>query len=124
MRALLLLGTIGLGLSFSAIGACAASAGYQAVTAFSTISQQVQSVDPLAHLIEGRSAFTSDSDGRVLATESHSFSGTLREDVGKFVGNAILLGVVALVFGLSAVGAKALWVLDPTEYTPFGDRPY
>jgi len=118
MRALLLLGTIGLGLSFSAGGAYAAPGSYQPLTSFSDISQQGQSGDPLAQLIEGRSAFTNDSIHRVAVPERYGVDHTFRNDLAIFIRNVILLGLTSLIFGLGAVGVKALWMLDNTESSP------
>lgn len=45
---------------------------------------------------------------------------TLRRQIGPTLRTAFLLGFAGVVFGLSAVGVKSLWVVEEAEYAALG----
>ena len=119
MRKLLLFGTTSLILIFGATSAHATP--YDPVANFA-LNQQALMADANPPLIEGRSAFTGDADERAPAVERAFVGRTFRQEI-EIMRNVALLAAAGLVFGLGAIGAKALWISDPTESAPFGDRP-
>ncbi len=114
MRKLLVLGTIVLFVSFGSAGAQALSPSEQA--AYAALSQQLQSANPAAQLVVGRTDFAYDNGVQAPAAARDGDSRTFGKDVKTIALSAILLGIAGLVFGLSSVGVKALWVVDQTEY--------
>jgi len=126
MRRSLPLATTVLVLAFGAVGAHAFTPKDQTALVAPNQraqTQQAQTADPFARSTEGRSAFTNDSGDQAPFVESHKVGRTSREDLASFMRNVFVLGITSLVFGLGAVGAKALWMSDDTESSPFGDRP-
>ena len=114
MRKLLLLGTTVLFVSLGSIGARALSPGEQ--VAYAGLNQQLQTANPVAQLLAERADFADDS-GVSASVAARDWDG------GGFPGNfktialsTILLGFAGLVFGLSSVGVKALWIIDQSEY--------
>jgi hypothetical protein len=114
MRKLLLLGTTVLFVSFGAIGAKALSPNEQAADA--AVSQRLQTANPAAPLIAERADFAYDSGVQAVVVGRDWDGGTFRKDIKTIGLSAVLLGIAGLVFGLSSVGVKALWVVDQTEY--------
>ncbi|WP_158812705.1 hypothetical protein [Methylocapsa sp. S129] len=109
MRRSLLFGVIAVALilALGAANALAATPSDQSV--FVARGQQAQAAVAGAGLIEGRSAYNGDQ-----AQAEH------REDLAVIIRSVIVLGIAGLVFSLSAVGAKALWVLDEAESSSHG----
>jgi len=114
MCKLLLLGTTVLFVSFGAVGAQAFSPSEQA--AYAALNQQLQSANPAAQLIAERADFAHDSGVQARVVGHDWDSRTFRKDIKTVALSTMLLGIAGLVFGLSSVGVKALWVVDQTEY--------
>jgi hypothetical protein len=70
----------------------------------------------------GSSVFANGSSEQAPVVERRKAGRGPREDVVTLTGNIILLGIAALFFGLAAVGTKALWILDVTEFPRHVDR--
>ena len=113
MRKLLLLGTIVLAVSSISVGARAFSPGEQA--AYATLRQQMQSANPSAQSMVARADFAYDSGVQAYAPHDGDSRGP-RKDIKTIALSTILLEIAGIVFGLSSVGVKALWVVDQTEY--------
>ena len=113
MRKSLLFGVIAIALvlALGAANALAAPPSNQSV--FAARNQQAQAAFAGVALVEGRSAYAAGSGDQDQVAER-------REDLAVLMRSVILLGIAGLVFGLSAVGAKALWVLDETESASHG----
>jgi len=103
MRRLLLLGTIGLVLTFGAVSA-------QAIpkqAALVVPGQLAQTGFTSAQSIESRSTLTNDGEDQASIVEFHWVGQTFGENVVIFVRDVTLLGIASLIFGLGAVCVKA-----------------
>ena len=118
MRKSLLLGITALFLVLSAVGANAVTPADQA--SLVALNQQAQAAYPGVVPVEGRAAVAYEDSDQARIGERRESSRAFREGPGGLVGEIIMLGIAGLVFGLGAVGAKALWVLDETEATSHG----
>ncbi|MGA2793974.1 MAG: hypothetical protein ABSE69_10635 [Roseiarcus sp.] len=103
MRRLLLLGTIGLVVTFGAVSAHVIP-NQAALVAPSQLSQTAFAS---AQSIESRSTLTNDGEDRATAAELHWVGQTFGEDVVIFVRDVTLLGIATLFLGLGAVCVKA-----------------
>jgi hypothetical protein len=96
---LFLLAIAGLFLALGAPSADAMSVNNKA--AYVMVDASAPKAEPT--LIEGRSAFTQDSDAEIAGA----------------VHRVIALGFAALILALGAVGVKALWIMDRKAFTPY-----
>jgi len=103
MRRLLLLGTIGLVVTFGAVSAHA----MPNQAALVAPSQLVQTATAGAQSIESLSTLTNDGEDRVTATELHWVGQTFGEDVVIFMRDVTLVGIATLFLGLGGVCIKA-----------------
>jgi hypothetical protein len=97
---LFLLAIAGLFLALGAPSADAMSVNNKA--AYVMVDASAPKAEPSPALIEGRSAFTQDSDAEIKAA----------------IHRLVALGFAALILALGAVGVKALWILDRKAFTP------
>jgi hypothetical protein len=118
MRRALLLGTTVLVLALGAASARAAAPNDQAAPV--ALTQHAPATCTSAELVEGRSAFTYDNGDPALVAGRREVGQTFREDLMILIRNVILLGITSLVFGLGAIGAKALWIWDDTQSSSHG----
>ena len=113
MRKLLLLGTTALVLTFSAANARATAPSDEA--ALVALSQKMRMAFAGDQSLDGGSSFTNEggAEGPVLVRREVRRS--FPEDLATAGRNIALLVISGLVFGLGAVGTKALWMSDDTE---------
>jgi hypothetical protein len=121
MRRWLLVGTAVFVLALGAAGAGGVTLSPE--TAVVGLSQFAPAACASAKLAEGRAAFTDDNDDQARLAGDRRVGQTFREDLVILARNVVLLAVTSLVFGLGAIGAKALWMLDDTQSSSHGWPP-
>ncbi|MGO8799849.1 MAG: hypothetical protein ACLQE9_22260 [Roseiarcus sp.] len=114
MRKLLLFGATMLLLSLGSVGARALSAGEQ--VAYAGLNLQLQEAAPAAQLLAERADYGDEGGVRASVAAPGWQGGGLPGNIKTMALSTILLGFAGLVFGLSSVGVKALWVIDQSEY--------
>jgi hypothetical protein len=115
-RFLLLAATVLL-VCLGAVSAEAISSTDQA--AYAELNRQLQSANPVARMSDEDPALNDQTGVQTASANSDRTNRTFSEDLANVLGSTLLLGITALVIGLSAVGVKALWILDQTEYSPY-----
>jgi len=105
-------------LALGAAGARAAAANPEPTVV--GLSQFAPTACASAKLAEGRAAFTDDNGDQAHAAEGRRAGRTFRENLMMLARNVVLLAIASLVFGLGAIGAKALWILDDTQSSSHG----